>query len=58
MTTRINSIEEACRNDFASVNASIDVLQNGLMQLLEEISQSKLITILKHHPEVHLARAQ
>ena len=32
MTTRINSIEEACRNDFASVNASIEALQNGLIQ--------------------------
>ncbi|EXX64857.1 uncharacterized protein OCT59_000893 [Rhizophagus irregularis] len=32
VTTRLNNIEEACCNDFASVNASIDALQNGLIQ--------------------------
>ena len=32
VTTRLDNIEEACRNDFASVNASIGALQNGLIQ--------------------------
>ncbi|PKC59601.1 hypothetical protein RhiirA1_492629 [Rhizophagus irregularis] len=32
VTTRLDNIEEACRNDFASVNTSIDALQNGLIQ--------------------------
>ena len=30
--TRLDNIEKACRNDFASVNASIEALQNGLIQ--------------------------
>ena len=32
VATRLNTIEEACRNDFASVNISIEALQNGLIQ--------------------------
>ncbi|KAF0424756.1 hypothetical protein F8M41_006447 [Gigaspora margarita] len=32
MATRINNIEEAYYNNFASVNASIEALQNGLIQ--------------------------
>ncbi|CAG8570834.1 1965_t:CDS:2 [Gigaspora margarita] len=32
MATRINNIEEACYNNFASVNTSIKALQNGLIQ--------------------------
>ncbi|RIA83163.1 hypothetical protein C1645_834236 [Glomus cerebriforme] len=32
MITRLDNIEEACRNDFSSVNASIEALQNGLFQ--------------------------
>ncbi|RIA84659.1 hypothetical protein C1645_831913 [Glomus cerebriforme] len=32
MITRLDNVEEACRNDFASVNASIEALQNGLIQ--------------------------
>ena len=32
MTTKLNVFEEACRNDFASVNASIEALQNELIQ--------------------------
>ncbi|KAF0470227.1 hypothetical protein F8M41_025418 [Gigaspora margarita] len=32
MTRRINGIKEACYNNFASVNASIEASQNGLIQ--------------------------
>ncbi|CAG8675268.1 5789_t:CDS:2, partial [Racocetra fulgida] len=32
MPLRINNIEEACYNNFALVNASIEALQNGLIQ--------------------------
>ena len=32
VTERLNGIEEACRNDFVSVNTSIEALQNGLIQ--------------------------
>ncbi|CAG8793557.1 37563_t:CDS:2, partial [Gigaspora margarita] len=32
MATRINNIKKACYNNFASVNASIEALQNGLIQ--------------------------
>jgi hypothetical protein len=32
LTTRLNVIEEACRNDFSTINASIETLQNEMIR--------------------------
>ncbi|CAG8724397.1 10621_t:CDS:2, partial [Gigaspora margarita] len=55
MTTRINNIEEACYNNFASVNASIEALQNGLIQHYAIIRRNQPIEadqqIVSNHSE-------
>ncbi|RGB21802.1 hypothetical protein C1646_777227 [Rhizophagus diaphanus] len=57
MITRLDNIEKACRNNFVSVNASIEALQNGLIQCYTINRRTNKVyqTILKHHSEVHLA---